>query len=83
MKNPKYYIVCEYNDYNQALDYALENLLGRESSGSGFGFGGRDISFDFYRIDAVKRARKKLKKFKPSKFGVTKLTFKFYEYEQD
>lgn len=46
-----YLTVC-YNgypsfNYERSFDRAIEKAVGKESTGSGCGFGGRDVSFTF------------------------------------
>ena len=61
---PKYSVVVCYEDFDPGFDRTLESAVGRESCGSGYGAGSRDICFDYVRKDAASRALKKLKRFK-------------------
>lgn len=61
---PKYTVVVTYQEFDRDFDYRLEKAVGRESDGSGFGYSGRDLCFDYVRKDAALRALAKLKRFK-------------------
>lgn len=62
--NPKYLVLVTYQSFDPYFDLCLEKAVGRESGGSGFGFGGRDVEFYYVRKDAAQRAMKKLRRFK-------------------
>ena len=74
----KYSVVVTYQDFDRDFDYRLEKAVGRESGGSGFGAGGRDVCFDYVRKDAAERAMKKLKRFKKYSCEV-----KLYDFSED
>lgn len=65
--SPKYSVIVMYEDFDTNFDRTLEKAAGRDSSGSGFGICGRDLSFDFYKQDAAERALKRLRKFRKYK----------------
>jgi hypothetical protein len=59
-----YYLVATYPArFYPELDKKLEALIG-ESSGSGYGFGGRDMSWDFKNKTDAKKAEIKARRFK-------------------
>ena len=54
-----YRLVVEYDGFNPEKDNRILKLAGREDEGRGFGFGVRDISFEFKdRRAAYRRAEK-------------------------
>jgi hypothetical protein len=59
-----YTVTIIYGDYNQSLDEKLISLAERntgEDTGSGYGFGQRDLSFDFFTEKGARQFVKKVR----------------------
>ncbi len=64
-KDPRYYVILNYNCYDFEYDRILENKIGRYAcTGFDFTTGKRDVVFYFYYEYAAQNAFKKLKRFK-------------------
>jgi hypothetical protein len=59
-----YYLQASYKGYDQDFDSKLEKRIGRKSVGAGYGFGMRDISWEYVRKSYAVKALNKLKRFK-------------------
>jgi len=61
-KQPKFTVSVTYDGYDQILDRQLENVAGRMGD-SGYGFGQRDLDFDFVQLSAAERCEKRLRSY--------------------
>lgn len=62
--NAYYSLMVSYKGYDVAKDKAIEKALKQKSSGSGYGFDGRDINFTFTNLSKFKAAVKAATKLK-------------------
>ena len=79
-KYAPYRVEVSYEGYNYDLDQMLIALAGRntgEETGSGCGFGARDISFDFFTEKGMTQFVKKATKRYGEKFGLVVASYEF------
>jgi hypothetical protein len=68
----EYVLSVEYSGFPDEADRQIEKVVGKTCDGSGYGFGGRDMSFYFKTVKGANGAKERLLLAKKNKVKLPK-----------